>query len=107
MAGKKYKIKTRKTQASEPQGSYGKHDIVFSKHALAQMELRGISKAEAEVILKSPQEVKEENGKKVFQSVTENGNYLIRIFVNDNVIPAVIITVYKTSKISKYYEGKI
>jgi hypothetical protein len=32
---------------------------------------------------------------------------LIRIFVNINKTPALIVTVYRTSKIEKYYEGKI
>jgi len=81
--------------------------FVFSKQALAQMELRTISKNTVEEILSHPQQIKEEEGAKVYQSVVEKGRYLIRIFVNDKKRPNVIITVYKTSKISKYYEGKI
>jgi hypothetical protein len=107
MAVKKYKSKPGVKQVKESPAKYGDNDVVFSKHALEQMELRGIFKTEVIAVIKNPQQVKKENGKKVFQSVIENGNYLMRIFVNDKVVPAIIITVYKTSKIQKYHEGKI
>ncbi len=79
----------------------------FSKHALEQMELRGISKEIVKKILLNPIQVRTEEGKKVYQSVIDDGRSLIRIFVNYKKDPQVIITVYKTSKIKKYYEGKI
>lgn len=72
----------------------------FSKHALEQMELRGISKQTVEKILADPSQIKHEDDKKVYQSIVKN--YLIRIFVNDSKKPKLIITVYKTSKIKKY-----
>lgn len=34
--------------------------------------------------------------------VENNKTYLIRVFVNETKIPAIIITAYKTSKIQKY-----
>lgn len=79
----------------------------FSKHALEQMVSRGIPISVVEQILAKPDQIKEENGNKVYQSLTENGKYLIRIFVNTNKKPKMVITVYKTSKISKYHEVKI
>ena len=78
---------------------------VFSKHALEQMKRREIPKEIVEAILTSPEQIIEQEGKKIFQSVVSfdsEGDYLIRIFVNDNIDPNVIITVYKTSKIKKY-----
>ena len=72
----------------------------FSKHALEQMELRDITKRTVEKILAHPLQIKEEDEKKVYQSIVKN--YLIRIFVNDKKKPKMIITVYKTSKIKKY-----
>lgn len=71
------------------------------------MQLRQISKGAVEKILKHPQQVVKENGNKVYQSIVVSGgkNYLIRIFVNAHKNPNAIITVYKTSKIKKYYEG--
>lgn len=81
--------------------------FVFSKHATEQMKLRNISKNVVEKILSNPAQIKNENGKKVYQSVVDNGKYLIRIFVNHHKNPKVVITIYKTSKITKYYESKI
>lgn len=79
----------------------------FSNHALEQIKLRGISKEVVRKILLNPDQVVAEEGKKVYQSVVDDGRSLIRIFVNHKKNPKVIITVYKTSKIKKYYEGKI
>jgi uncharacterized protein YpmB len=79
----------------------------FSKHALEQMRERRINIAIAEKILTSPDQILTENDKKIYQSIVgmEGKNYLIRIFVNNLKQPNLVITVYKTSKISKYYEG--
>lgn len=79
----------------------------FSKHALEQMELRGISKEIVRKILLAPDQIKTEDGQKVYQSIIDDGDCLIRIFVNYKKNPKIIITVYKTSKIRKYYESKI
>jgi Domain of unknown function (DUF4258) len=77
----------------------------FSTHALEQMDLRGISKPSAEFVLSNPDQiVEDEDGIKVYQSVGEEKKYLIRIFVNERNL---VVTAYKTSKIKKYYEGKI
>ncbi len=83
-------------------------DFVFSNHSLQQMKQRGISQQQAEIVLAHPQQVIKENGKEIYQSIVnfENeGDYLLRIFVNATVNPKLVITVYRTSKISKYYEG--
>jgi len=71
------------------------------------MELRKISKAMVQSILHKPEQTITESKKKIFQSIVHfsDGKYLIRIFVNTEVKPNIIITVYRTSKISKYYEG--
>jgi Domain of unknown function (DUF4258) len=84
-------------------------NIILSKHALEQMELRQISLHLVNDILANPDEVLVVNEKTIYQSVIiEHGkSYLIRIFVNNIKNPNLVITVYKTSKISKYYEGEI
>ena len=84
-------------------------DYVFSRHSLEQIELRNISKKQVMEILINPDEVLDFNGKRVYQSVviSQERKYLIRIFVNSYAKPMKIITVYKTSNINKYYEGKI
>ncbi len=42
---------------------------VFSKHALEQMELRGISRNVVEKILTNLEQIKDELDKKVYQSI--------------------------------------
>ena len=82
-------------------------NFVFSKHSLEQMERRGIRKDTVENVLTKPEQTKTYNGKKVYQSVikSEDKNYLIRVFVNTKTNPKLVITVYLTSKIKKYYES--
>jgi len=82
-------------------------DIEFSKHALEQINLRAIPLVVAHSVLNNPQQIITENGKRIYQSIInfEDGNYLVRVFVNIEKEPNLVITVYKTSKIKKYYEG--
>ncbi len=81
----------------------------FSKHAIEQMELREIDIDVAKRILIKPDQIIEELDKRIYQSISliNDKPCLIRIFVNKLKIPNLVITVYKTSKISKYYEGEI
>ena len=81
--------------------------FIFSKQALEQMHLRHISRQAVEKILAKPEQTMRESGKTIYQSVVvlSGKKYLIRIFVNHLKKPNLIITVYKTSKIKKYYEG--
>ena len=76
----------------------------FSKHALEQMEARGIERDIVENSISRPDQILKEEGNTVYQSVLADKKHLIRVFVNDKNR---VITVYKTSKIRKYYEGKI
>ena len=66
------------------------YNVAFSKHALEQMELRNIPIEIVEAILNSPQQTILELEKKIFQSIVnfENeGEYLVRVFVNINKQP--------------------
>lgn len=82
-------------------------DIIFSRHAIEQMALRGISEEIVLQIINNPGNIITEQDKKIYQSVVLLGEekYLVRVFVNPSKQPNVVITVYKTSKITKYYEG--
>jgi hypothetical protein len=82
-------------------------EIEFSKHALEQMAVRGIPVDIAKTIINNPQQVVTESGKKVYQSIItfDEGDYLVRLIVNTEKAPNLVITAYKTSKIDKYYEG--
>jgi hypothetical protein len=60
------------------------------------------------IVLNSPQEILTQEGKKIYQSIInfeEEGDYLVRVFVNIEKEPFNVITVYRTSKLDKYYEG--
>ncbi|MHB8883268.1 MAG: DUF4258 domain-containing protein [Thermodesulfovibrionales bacterium] len=79
----------------------------ISKHAREEMERRVISVQIVETILQNPQQIVDEYGnKKAFQSIIDIGtgkDYLVRVIVNDTIAPAKVVTVYRTSKISKYW----
>ena len=79
----------------------------LSRHALEEIERRGIPRDLLDQVLQSPQQIlPERDGKKIYQSQVEFGGsklFLLRAFVNDAVEPAVVVTVYRTSKIEKYW----
>lgn len=83
-------------------------EITISNHAKEQMELRNIPLQVVMKVLEYPQQVITQEGKKIYQSIVNfegEGNYLVRVFVNIDKIPNLVITVYRTSKLDKYYEG--
>jgi Flp pilus assembly protein TadG len=75
----------------------------YSNHSLEQMQLRNISKEIVDLVMKQPDRViNEADNQQIFQKVIEQRLY--RVFVTASKNPALIKTVYKTSKISKYNE---
>jgi mRNA-degrading endonuclease RelE of RelBE toxin-antitoxin system len=81
----------------------------FSRHAQTEMERRKISVDLVESVLDNPQQViSEKEGRKAYQSKIDIGGraFLLRVIVVDDVEPAVVITVYKTSKIDKYWRAE-
>jgi hypothetical protein len=58
-------------------------------------------------VLENPEQiVPEHRGLKAFQSQLDFGDgriYLLRAIVADELDPAVVVTVYRTSRISKYW----
>jgi hypothetical protein len=79
----------------------------LSIHAKQEMQRRGISLDQIESIINSPQQIlTQDDGVKVYQSQIEfstGRRYLVRIFLNTTVDPAVVVTLYRTSKIQKYW----
>jgi hypothetical protein len=79
----------------------------ISRHARNEMNRREISENLVQTILQNPGQIVDEYGNmKAYQSimVSETGkNYLVRIIVNKTVEPEKVVTVYKTSKIKKYW----
>lgn len=77
-----------------------------SKHAEREMARRGISRDIVEGVLAAPaQKVPEHAGILCYQSVVEIDRkpYLVRVMVNETASPPTVVTVYRTSKIEKYW----
>ena len=80
-------------------------NFVLSQHAQEEIYKRKIPLQIVHLILDYPEQIVEEDGLKVYQGIftaTNHKNYLLRIYVNDLVDPAKIVTLYMTSKINKY-----
>ncbi|HKP53784.1 MAG TPA: DUF4258 domain-containing protein [Chloroflexia bacterium] len=78
-------------------------------HAIIEMARRGISEADVAYVLSAPeQEAPVRPGRKVYQSRIEMDDppklYLLRVFVDIDRKPPEVVTVYRTSKIDKYWE---
>ena len=80
----------------------------FSKHAESELVLRQISREFVEEVLRQPQQiVPERPPKKAYQSKVDFGGgkvFLVRVIVDDTVEPAMVVTVYRTTKINKYWK---
>ena len=85
-------------------------DFIFSRHAHEQMARRGISHETVMTVLSFPDQTIadiETPTKIIYQSLINEDNriFLLRVFVDTYKQPNVIITVYKTTKTTKYYES--
>lgn len=72
------------------------------------MSRRQISESEITSVLAAPEQVEiVREGRAVYQSRFQIGDppklYLVRVFVDVDVIPPVVVTVYRTSKVAKYW----
>lgn len=81
--------------------------FILSHHARLEMARRQIPLSLLEPVLQQPQQiVSEKRGRKGYQSQVDFGNgkiFLLRVIVEDAVDPANVVTVYRTSKIAKYW----
>ena len=79
----------------------------LSDHVREEIARRRIPLAVVESILQSPQQKVPEHGDVVcYQSKIDinQKEYLMRVMVKEAVIPAKVVTVYRTSKIRKYWK---
>jgi hypothetical protein len=84
------------------------NEFVLTEHARKEMTRRQISEFEVREVLKSPGQTELiRPGLAVYQAKLEVGEspktYLLRVFVNTIMQPSHVITVYRTSKIEKYW----
>ena len=81
---------------------------VLTDHARWQMRRRGITRADLLAVLRSPEQREEVRpGRCVYQSRLTFGEssepYLLRVFVDVDRDPPEVVTVYRTSKLEKYW----
>lgn len=80
----------------------------LSAHVQKEMERRGIPLAVVESVLAAPAQKVPEHGDVVcYQSKVEINQkpYLVRVMVNEAARPPKVVTVYRTSKINKYWKA--
>ena len=82
----------------------------LTAHAKMEMVRRQISEDLVAQVLADPQQVEPVRmGRDVYQSKVVMGeppkHYLVRIFVDVERYPAEVVTVYRTSKIEKYWRN--
>ena len=87
-------------------------DFVFSNHAEEQLFRRRLNRTIIMQIISYPEQIvvdKDNHDISIYQSIfEENGQrFLFRVFINMAKDPRVIVTLYRTTKIQKYYESKI
>ena len=78
----------------------------FSKHVQEELETRKIARVLVEQVLQAPeQKVPEVEGITCFQSCVDidGKQYLLRVMVNESVDLPIVVTVYRTNKIAKYW----
>lgn len=79
----------------------------LSRHAHEELLRRNIPSALLDSVLRNPQQIiAEPDGKKVYQSQLDFGEgkiFLLRAVVDDTIDPAMVVTVYRTSRIGKYW----
>lgn len=81
---------------------------ILTKHAQEEMAIRGIPESILDGVMQLPGEIVPEKEELVaYQSVIgfPEGPMLLRAIVADQDQPMRIITVYRTSKIEKYWRG--
>lgn len=81
----------------------------LTRHAEDELKRRMIPRELLDSVLENPQQVAPEyGGRKAYQSKLDFGEgkiYLLRAIVNDLVDPATVLTVYRTSRIDKYWRN--
>jgi hypothetical protein len=78
----------------------------YSAHAFSEMVKRNINRSDVDDVLAEPmQKITEQNEIVCYQSKMHLSGkpYLLRIMVNEIKAPFLVVTVYKTSKIDKYW----
>jgi len=85
-------------------------EFVFSEHAKDEIERGSIPKSIVDAVLEQPQQVvREREGKSAYQSQVdfEGGRrFLVRVIVAHDVDPPVVVTGYRTTRITRYWRAE-
>lgn len=84
-------------------------DYILTDHAIRELRRRELDKQAIDAVLRNPgQRLDVRPGRIVLQSKTqgEGAEYLLRVFVDIDRNPAEVVTVYRTSKIAKYWRDE-
>ncbi len=84
----------------------GDVDYVLTAHARFEMQRRGIGEGVVRRVMTAPEQTFDlRPGRWVRQARIEMGGqtYLVRVIVDVDRTPPEVVTVYRTSKISKYW----
>lgn len=80
---------------------------VFSRHARIEIQRRKIEKRHALKVMKNPQQRFKVGDNCVYQSKYFDRHLkkemLLRVFIKEDIKSLLVITLYKTSKINKYW----
>ena len=81
---------------------------VLTEHARWEMQRRDVTETEVAMVLQTPGQREEVRpGRCVYQSRLRfresPTEYLVRVFVDVDRTPAEVVTVYRTSKVAKYW----
>ena len=82
-------------------------NFILSKHAQNEIRKRRLSIDLVRSVLKNPQQVVEERVLNVYQSLVEIGGKtrLLRVVANDRTNPVIVVTVYSTTQIKRYWRN--
>ena len=78
----------------------------LSDHARQEMERRRTPLALVEQVLSNPEQIMSEKaGRTAYQSRQSIGGtmFLVRVIVDEAVYPPTVVTVYRTTKVQKYW----
>lgn len=82
-------------------------DYRITAHARDQMTRRQIAEVHVANVLATPEQTENvREGREVYQSRIESGDgelYLLRVFVDTDRAPPEVVTVYRTSRVAKYW----
>ena len=84
-------------------------EFVLTPHATSELQRRGLDETTVRQVLAAPEQREAlRPGRDVVQSrfEIEGKRYLVRVFVNVGRRPAEVVTVYRTSKIDKYWRSE-